>query len=216
MKTLHRPGFYGWSGYDEARDIDFNGLCLVRPEGNVLVDPMPMGSHDVAHLLRLGGAAWVVLTTSDHTRAVRDLVGITGARVAAPAAERGAAALEGIEVERWLDEAHELVAGVRVLALHGSKTPGELALLVDGHTLVCGDLVRSHRAGHLTMLPEAKLAHREAAVASVRRLAELEVEAVLVGDGTCAWRDGRARLVELVAALGQVPDQGRSAAGKLR
>jgi hypothetical protein len=53
------------------------------------------------------------------------------------------------------------------------------------------------------MLPDPKLVDRPAAVGSVRRLAELPgIEAVLVGDGFQVYRDGRARLQELAAALG--------------
>ena len=83
-----------------------------------------------------------------------------------------------------------------------SKTPGELALLVDDTTLITGDLVRAHRAAALTMLPDAKLVDRARAVDSVRRLAALErVEAVLVGDGWPVFRDGHRALAELARSL---------------
>ncbi|MDH6101923.1 MBL fold metallo-hydrolase, partial [Chrysosporum ovalisporum ANA283AFssAo] len=89
-----------------------------------------------------------------------------------------------------------------VLELHGSKTPGELALLLEETTLITGDLVRARKAGSLTILPDEKLLDREAAVASVQRLAALpHVEAVLVGDGWPVFRDGRDRLQELAATL---------------
>jgi hypothetical protein len=86
--------------------------------------------------------------------------------------------------------------------MHGSKTPGELALLIEGHTLVTGDLVRAHRAGSLMILPDAKLTDRAAAIESVQRLASMDgVEAVLVGDGWPVFRDGQARLRELAQSL---------------
>jgi hypothetical protein len=89
-----------------------------------------------------------------------------------------------------------------VIELYGSKTPGELALLLEETTLITGDLVRAHRAGSLMILPEAKLQDRSAAVASVQRLAHLNtVEAILVGDGWSLFRDGHAQLQELAAAL---------------
>ena len=46
MKSLHRPDLYTWSTFDEARDVDFHGLCWHRPEGNVLIDPLPLSAHD--------------------------------------------------------------------------------------------------------------------------------------------------------------------------
>ena len=73
MKALHRPDLYGWAGFDAARNVDFNGVLWVRPEGNVLIDPMPMIPHDRAHLAQLGGAAWIVITNSDHTREAQAL-----------------------------------------------------------------------------------------------------------------------------------------------
>lgn len=200
MKRLHRPDLFSWSVFDAPRNVDFNGLCWVRPEGNVLVDPMPMSEHDRAHLGGLGGAAWIVVTNSDHTREAEALAAWTGAKLAGPAAERGALPFE---CERWLSDGEELVPGLVALELHGSKTPGELALLLEGSTLVTGDLVRAHAGGSLMMLPEAKLTDREAAVASVRRLAELEgIEAVLVGDGWPVFRQGGVLLRELARSLG--------------
>jgi hypothetical protein len=48
-------------------------------------------------------------------------------------------------------------------------------------------------------LPDAKLADVEAARASVAELAERRPRAVLVGDGWPVFRDGAARLAELIA-----------------
>lgn len=200
MKSLHRPDLYCWSTFDEARNVDFHGVAWVRGGGNVLVDPMPMTPHDRAHLDALGGAAIIVVTNSDHTRAATELAAAYGAAICAPAAEQGAFP---IAVDRWLDDGDEVVPGLIALALHGSKTPGELALVLDGATLITGDLVRAHRAGELMILPDAKLADRDAAVASVRRLAALEdVDTVLVGDGWQRFGGGHAALVELAARLG--------------
>jgi uncharacterized Zn-binding protein involved in type VI secretion len=99
-----------------------------------------------------------------------------------------------------LSDGDELVPGLCVIELHGSKTPGELALVLEGTTLITGDLVRGHALGRLNLLPDAKLGDRAAALASVRRLAALErIEAVLVGDGWPIARDGHARLNELLA-----------------
>lgn len=87
--------------------------------------------------------------------------------------------------------------------MQGSKTAGELALLLEERTLIAGDLVRSPVAGSLTILPDDKLLNRENAIASVSRLTGLQkVEAVLVGDGWSIFRDGRERLQELMESLG--------------
>ena len=81
----------------------------------------------------------------------------------------------------------------------GSKTLGELALVLEGTTLVTGDLIRAHEGGRLCLLPDAKLTDSDAARSSVRRLAALPgIEAVLVGDGWPVFRHGAETLRELV------------------
>jgi len=199
MKSLHRPDLYAWSSFDLERNIDFNSCAWIRPEGNVLIDPLPLSSHDFAHLNSLGGATWIVVTNSDHVRAAKGLAHVVGAKIAGPAAERETFP---IACDRWLSDGEELVPGLQVFEMQGSKTPGELALLLEGTTLITGDLVRAHKAGNLMILPDAKLKNRTQAVAAVRRLAAIAgVEAVLVGDGWSIFRDGSSRLQELAAVL---------------
>lgn len=200
MKSLHRPDLFCWSTFDESRNVDFHGWAWIRPDGNVLIDPLPLTPHDARHLDELGGASWIVVTNSDHTRAAKQLAEALGARLAGPAAERDTFPFP---CERWLSEGDELVPGLRVLTFDGSKTPGELALMIDDTTLVTGDLVRAHRGGALMMLPDAKLGDKARAVASVRKLVTENpaIDAVLVGDGWPVFRNGHQRLVELANSL---------------
>jgi hypothetical protein len=196
MKRLHRPDLFGWSRFDESRNIDFHSVLWVRASGNVVIDPLPLSEHDAEHLGALGGATFIIVTNSDHVRDAAAVRGRTGARVLGPAAERERF---GLPCDGWLQDGDEPTAGLRVLALHGSKTPGELALLIEDTTLVTGDLVRAHEAGTLTLLPEAKLSDPARARASLRRLADLpNVQAVLTGDGWPIFRDGARALRELV------------------
>ncbi|MCB9594033.1 MAG: MBL fold metallo-hydrolase [Sandaracinaceae bacterium] len=194
MKRTHRPDLFCWSRFDEARDVDFNGYAWVRPEGAILFDPVELSPHDRGQLERV---AWIVVTNSDHLRATVELADAFGASVAGPAAERDAL---GLECERWLSDGDALVDGLVALEMRGSKTPGELAFLLEDTTLITGDLVRSHAGGRLDRLPDPKLADKDAALASIRGLlAHPQVDAVLVGDGWPAFRGGRALLEELVA-----------------
>ncbi|MCL1468994.1 hypothetical protein [Argonema galeatum] len=126
MKSLHRPDLYTWSSFDTERNVDFNSVAWIRPEGNILIDPLPLSNHDRDRLNSLGGAAWIVITNSDHIRATKDIAQLTGAKIAAPAAEKETFP---IPCQRWLSDGEELVPGLKVLELHGSKTPGELAAL---------------------------------------------------------------------------------------
>ena len=68
MKMLHREDLFSWSGFDADRNIDFNSFVWARPGGSVVIDPMPVGDHDLAHLQSLGAVAWIVITNSERTR----------------------------------------------------------------------------------------------------------------------------------------------------
>ncbi len=195
MKRLHRDDLFCWSLFNEERDLDFHSYLWVRAGGNVVVDPLPLSEHDRTHLAQLGSVQWIVVTNSDHVRAAPELARATGAKLAGPRAERDSFPLA---CDRWLADGDEVVHGLSVFELGGSKTPGELALFLQPDTLICGDLIRSHRGGWLTLLPEPKLRDRAAACASISRLVRLPaIEAVLVGDGWPVFRDGHARLHEL-------------------
>jgi len=66
MKQAHRQDLFVWSQFNEPRNLDFHSFVWVRPQGNVLIDPLPLSAHDKAHLQALGGAAHIVVTNSDH------------------------------------------------------------------------------------------------------------------------------------------------------
>jgi glyoxylase-like metal-dependent hydrolase (beta-lactamase superfamily II) len=196
MKRLHRPDLFGWSRFDEGRNLDFHSVLWARPGGNVLVDPLPLSAHDEAHLRQLGGAAWIVVTNSDHVRAAAQLRAALDACVAGPRGERDSFP---IACDRWLADGDEVVPGLAAYEMHGSKTSGELALVVEETTLITGDLIRAHEGGALCLLPDAKLRDRGQAIVSVARLAALgRIEAVLPGDGWPVFRDGRAILREML------------------
>ena len=187
-----------WSTFAEHLDIDFTGFAWIREGGNVLIDPLPLGPHDRAHLEKLGGAAWIVLTNSDHVRGAAEIAAGFGAKIAGPAAERETFPLR---CDRWLADGEEVLPGLTAFALDGSKTPGELCLVLDGTTLIAGDLVRSHRAGSLMLLMPPKLKDEATARRSIARIVDRSrIEHVLVGDGWHIFSNARDRLAELLAA----------------
>jgi glyoxylase-like metal-dependent hydrolase (beta-lactamase superfamily II) len=202
MKSLHRGDLYSWSTFDAERNVDFNSIVWVRADGNVLIDPLPLSDHDWQHLQSLGGAAFIVITNSDHIRDAEAIAQKTGAQLLGPQAEQ---ATFPVPCDRWLKDGDEVVPGLEVLELNGSKTPGELALILEDLTLITGDLVRAHRANALMLLPDAKLKDKAAAIASVQRLANLEqIEVVLVGDGWSIFQNGHQYLQVLVPTFASV------------
>jgi hypothetical protein len=196
MKHLHRDDLFSWTLFDEARNVDFHGTYW-SARGGVLVDPLPLSAHDGAHIELLGGVGTIVVTNSDHARAAVELSKSFGAVLCGPKAERDT--LDWADA-RWLGDGDEVVPGLMALALNGSKTPGELALVLDETTLITGDLVRGQHGGRLNRLPDAKLADVAAAELSIRRLSELpEIDAVIVGDGWPVFSGGRGALQRLAS-----------------
>lgn len=194
MKVLHSPEFWGWTEFNPERNLDFHSVLWVRPAGNCAFDPLPLSGHDQQHLLSLGKLSHIFISNADHLRHSQALAELTGAQLWGPAAES-----ESHAYPHLLNDGDEPLPGLKVFAMQGSKTAGELAFLIEDQTLITGDLIRAHQAGQLCLLPDAKLSNKDAAQASVRQLSAScrELKAVLTGDGWPIFRDGAQVLQEL-------------------
>lgn len=199
MKQLHRKDLFGWSEFNEERNIDFHSIAWVREQGNVLIDPLPMSSHDSKQLLELGGAGIIVITNSDHIRDAEQIAKETGASIYGPSGERESFP---IPCSRWISDNEEIVPGLIAYQLNGSKTPGELAMVLEQTTLITGDLIRCHVGGELCLLPDAKITNRNEAIDSVDRIASLpNIETVLPGDGWPVFKHGSEALKRLIEKI---------------
>ena len=199
MKALHKNTLYCWSEFNEDRNIDFHSYLWLREQGNIAFDPLLLSDHDKQHLNSLGKLSHIIISNSDHVRHAKELADETGAQLWGPAAEKDDFP---VECSRWLGESKNVIAGLDVYCLNGSKTSGELAFVVEGDTLITGDLIRAHHGGSLCMLPEAKLKNKSEAIASVKKLASIAgIKAILPGDGWPVFRDGEAVISELVSTI---------------
>lgn len=199
MKLLHKNNLFCWTQFDEDRNIDFHSYLWVRPEGNVIFDPLPLTSHDENHLNALGNVSYIIISNSDHIRNAEVLAEQTGAEVWGPAGEK---ASFPIKCAKWLSESKSVIDGLDIYSLNGSKTEGELAFIVEGHTLITGDLIRAHSGGKLCMIPDAKLQDVKQARASVKRLALIKgIDAILPGDGWPVFNNGEQALLSLVESI---------------
>ena len=133
MKKLHRSDLYCWSVFDEERKIDFNGSLWVNPLGNLLIDPVRMEEYDKKHLESLGGASHIIITNSDHIRDIESISLLTGAKCWGPFAEKEKFPFE---CDGWLEDGDQTIKGIDIFSLEGSKTEGELAILIEKNTLV--------------------------------------------------------------------------------
>ena len=199
MKILHKNNLFCWSQFDEDRNIDFHSYLWVRDEGNVVFDPLPLSDHDENHLTSLGKVSYIIISNSDHIRNSERLAEKTGAEIWGPAGEKDSFP---IKCSKWLSEGKRVINGLDVYSLSGSKTDGELAFIIEGNTLITGDLIRAHSGGKLCMLPDVKLQNVDHAKNSVKRLASIRgINAVLPGDGWPVFTNGEQALSELIVSI---------------
>lgn len=194
MKRLIFDDIYSWSVFSEIRQIDFNGHLWVRPEGNVLIDPVPMMESDLAQFDELGGASLIVLTNSDHEREAEFFRKRTGADTVVHEAD--ADALQ-VAADRQISDGEEIVSGLQAIHLRYGKSPGEIALYFsEKRALLSGDLIVGEPIGLLTLLADEKLEDPSKAALELRKILTLPFDAILVGDGHSILQDARRRLTE--------------------
>jgi uncharacterized cupin superfamily protein len=184
MQRTIVPGVSMWSVWQPDRDLFFNSFFIEAPEGNLIVDPLPLPERDADEIAARGGAAWIAITNRDHERDARNVAARFGAKLVASAAD--APSLSG-PVERTVGEG-DTICGGAVVALEGLKTAGEFALsFPDRRAVVVGDALWGAPAGALRLMPDEKLADPARAVLSLRKLAALRADHLLLGDGACIF-----------------------------
>jgi uncharacterized cupin superfamily protein len=197
MQPTVLPGVAMWSAWQPERNLFFNSFFFELPDGNVAIDPLPLDSRDADEITARGGLAWIVVTNRDHERDARAVAATFGAKIAASAAD--APLLSG-PVDRALSDG-DSIAGASVIALDGLKTPGEFALAFTSlRAIVVGDAVWGSPAGALRLMPDEKLADPPRAVLSLRKIAALPFEHLLVGDGACIFGGARRVLWDMLIA----------------
>ncbi|HET9752220.1 MAG TPA: MBL fold metallo-hydrolase [Myxococcales bacterium] len=193
------PGILTWQWFSERNGYDFNGYLLRHGDGNVAVDPVEMQEEVLDELAR-EGISRIVLTNRNHFRVAAKLKARTSARVAVHPADAAFVRAQGVAVDDEL-AAGGRVAGFEVLDASG-KSPGEVALWDAGRRiLVVGDACVGKPPGALALLSPKVIDDLPRLKDSLRRLAELPVETVLVGDGAPVLRSGREALQALVRAF---------------
>ncbi len=193
------PGVLSWSWFSEPHGYDFNGTLLLNAEGNLCVDPVDP-TEEVLDRLAKEGVAQILVTNRNHTRAANRVRERTGARVAIHPADAAYARDQGTAIDAEL-QVGERAGPFTVVGVPG-KSPGEIALHDPvRRLLVVGDAVIGNPPGHLSLLRERVMDDPARLRASVRSLLDLDVDALMLGDGVPIREGGRERLRELVASF---------------
>ena len=193
------PGVLTWPCFSEKHGYDFNGHLVLHEGGNLAIDPVEPGPG-VLEALAARGVAQIVLTNRNHFRAAEALRQRTGARVLVHDEDAAFVRGKGVEV------GGSLVHGARVgpfWVLDASgKSPGEVALhWPERRLLLVGDACVGKSPGALALLPAAVIDDLPRLHRSLSRLAALDLETLLVGDGHSILTGAGAALRVLAASL---------------
>src|SRR5687767_5523512 len=193
MKQLDARWFQ-WSRYDAARRRDEHGYFLAGEDGKpgVLIDPVPFGEGDEAHVAELGGVEAVVVTGPWRHEAARACAARFGAPLYVPGAAR--------EGERGYGDEEELPGGLMsVIVLRAPE--GTHAALVQGdpRTALTGELVVGGLNGAIELeLTDAMTEEMTVVARALRGVLACYTKRVFVARGTAVLKDGDRALHDLV------------------
>ena len=194
------PDIFTWSRFSEPHGYDFNGYLVRHAEGNLCIDPVLPDDADLAAIGRLG-VAKILLTNRNHSRAANTVRERTGAPVLIHPGDAIHAREQGTAIDGEL-RTGETIGPLTVVGAAG-KSPGEVALHWPARRLLfVGDAVIGHPPGRCSLLREKVMDDPARLRRSVADLATLDVDVLLVGDGTPILGDAKSRLLDLVQTFG--------------
>jgi glyoxylase-like metal-dependent hydrolase (beta-lactamase superfamily II) len=193
------PDVFTWSWPSPRHGYNFNGYLVRMPSGNVCVDPAEM-SEEVLAEIASQGVLYTVLTNRNHVRASEKVRSKTGAPIFIHPADAAEAERLGALIDEYL-EADQKIGQLVVHPVAG-KSPGEVCLhWPERKTLFIGDACIGNPPGRCSLLPDKVMEDPIALRRSLKRITELDFDALLVGDGAPILTGGRRALQELVASL---------------
>jgi glyoxylase-like metal-dependent hydrolase (beta-lactamase superfamily II) len=202
------PGLWRWTGYHEEWKEDVGCVYCETEDGVVLVDPLvpPEDTERFWRALdrdveRFQAPVHVLVTIFWHTRSAALMVERYSARVWAPTTARAAVARRAGVVTDAFRPGDPLPGGVQ--AFRTARSTEVVYWIPDHASLVPGDVLLGNGNGGVRMCPESWLPDKtgHAALAeSLRPLAELPIERILVSHGEPVLTDGARALAAALTA----------------
>jgi glyoxylase-like metal-dependent hydrolase (beta-lactamase superfamily II)/ferredoxin len=189
-------------GYNSEHSFGAHSYLVVRSEGNLLVDSPRFTRRLQEPIDALGGIDHVLLTHRDDVVDADRWADRYGARVWIHELER-AAAPYATDLVGGTD-AVDIRPGLRVVPVPG-HTRGSVVFHLEDRHLFTGDTLHwDHRSERLDVFPFQTWYSWEALTASIRVIADLEVEWVLPGHGK--WHgmdvaDYRRQMADLASTM---------------
>jgi glyoxylase-like metal-dependent hydrolase (beta-lactamase superfamily II) len=192
-------GIVTWESFSEPHGYDFNGYFLRHPGGNLCIDPVDP-PEDVLALLGREGVARILITNRNHVRKAMVVREQSGAPVTIHPDDAAYARQQGATIDAELRPG-DRIGPLTVVGVPG-KSPGEVALhWPERRLLVVGDAAIGNPPGRLSLLRERVMDDPPRLRRSLRALAELDPDVVLVGDGVSIVGGAGAQLRALVASF---------------
>ena len=187
---------FTWSWFSEPHGYNFNGYLVRHAEAHVCIDPVQPGDEVLDRIQQIG-AAMIVLTNRNHSRAANLVRARTGAMTLIHPEDAEHARGQGTLIDGQL-RVGEKVGPLTIVAAAG-KSPGEVALhWPERRLLFVGDAVVGNPPQKCGLLREKVMDDPARLRGSVRRLLDLDFDALLFGDGTPILESAKPRLEELV------------------
>lgn len=172
---------YGWSSFHSQWKIDFDSYAIKTPDGVVLVDPLKPSPAVLKKLEALGEFLAVYLTNAHHDREADWFR--KQYQIQVYAHEKAKSDCD-TKIDVLVLDGEKLPGGVRAVHLPGSSA-SEMALYVKvgGGVVLVGDaLLRQPNRG-VELLPDQYLEDRKEALASLRKLLELDFKVITFAHG---------------------------------
>lgn len=187
---------FTWAWFSEPHGYNFNGHLVRHREGNLCIDPVQPSDECLADIGRIG-AANILLTNRNHSRAANAVRARTGARTLINPDDAAYARSQGAEIDGDLNPG-EKIGPLMIVAVPG-KSAGEVALhWPERKLLIVGDAVIGNQPGRCGLLREKVMDDPTRLKRSVRKLLDLEFDMLLFSDGASILHDAKMRLKELV------------------
>jgi glyoxylase-like metal-dependent hydrolase (beta-lactamase superfamily II) len=172
-------GVYSWSWLSPEKGFNFNGHLLKAPHGVVMVDPPELTAGDISFLDSAGLTPnALIITNRNHLRSREAILARWKVPVVMHEAEVEQA---GVPCD-WEVEGEDDVYGLKIVHLPG-KSPGEIALFwAERRILLVGDALIAPK-GAVKLVPDDKMDDPALLRRSLKKLASLDFDVLLVGDG---------------------------------
>jgi glyoxylase-like metal-dependent hydrolase (beta-lactamase superfamily II) len=179
---LLRDGVWIWSVYSEEKEIDFNGYLVQTSENeSLIIDPPCEGPEVLESFLALPKPTLILLTNADHERQTQLFKQRFNIPVAISVLD---APLLTSKPDQSFQDGEGFPGGWQAIHIPAQKTPGECAFYnKNSKLLILGDALISKPYQRLSMLPAEKYRDMKQARQGLQCLHDLEVEAILTGDG---------------------------------